>query len=150
VAGRAGRRDVQGQVYIQTNQPNHRLFGYIQEGNYEQLFADEMIEREGYHYPPFTRLIKIVMRHYEARNVETAAKDLGLLLKAKFGNGRVLGPEKPLIERIRNQYAMEILIKLEKGVALAAFKKQLREELDTLSTKPAFKGVQIIVDVDCN
>ncbi|MEN9961058.1 MAG: Primosomal protein, partial [Bacteroidota bacterium] len=52
VAGRAGRRDVQGQVYIQTNQPNHRLFGYIQEGNYEQLYADEMIEREGYHYPP--------------------------------------------------------------------------------------------------
>jgi primosomal protein N' (replication factor Y) len=150
VAGRAGRRDVQGQVYIQTNQPNHRLFGYIQEGNYEQLYADEMIEREGYHYPPFTRLIKIVMRHYEARNVETAAKDLGVLLKAKFGNGRVLGPEKPLIERIRNQYAMEILIKLEKGVALAAFKKLLREELDTLSTKPAFKGVQIIVDVDCN
>jgi primosomal protein N' (replication factor Y) len=150
VAGRAGRREVQGQVYIQTNQPTHRLFTYIQEGNYEQLYADEMIEREGYHYPPFTRLIKLVMRHYEARNVETAAKDLGALLKAKFGNGRVLGPEKPLIERIRNQYAMEILIKLEKGVALAAFKKQLREELDTLSTKPAFKGVQIIVDVDCN
>ncbi len=73
-----------------------------------------------------------------------------MLLKAKFGNGRVLGPEKPLIERIRNQYAMEILIKLEKGVALAAFKKLLREELDTLSTKPAFKGVQIVVDVDCN
>jgi hypothetical protein len=45
---------------------------------------------------------------------------------------------------------MEILIKLEKGVALAAFKKLLREELDTLSTKPAFKGVQLIVDVDCN
>ncbi len=150
VAGRAGRREVQGQVYIQTNQPTHRLFTYIQEGNYEQLYTDEMIEREGYHYPPFTRLIKLVMRHYEARNVETAAKDLGQLLKAKFGNGRVLGPEKPLIERIRNQYAMEILIKLEKGVALAAFKKQLREELDTLSTKPAFKGVQIIVDVDCN
>jgi hypothetical protein len=45
---------------------------------------------------------------------------------------------------------MEILIKLEKGVALATFKKQLREELDTLSTKPTFKGLQIIVDVDCN
>ena len=49
VAGRAGRREVQGQVYIQTNQPTHRLFTYIQEGNYEQLYADEMIEREGYH-----------------------------------------------------------------------------------------------------
>jgi primosomal protein N' (replication factor Y) (superfamily II helicase) len=54
-----------------------------------------------------------------------------------------------LIERIRNQFVMEILIKLEKGVSLAQFKVDLRLLLDELPSKPVFKGVQIIPDVDC-
>jgi primosomal protein N' (replication factor Y) len=149
VAGRAGRREQQGEVYIQTNQPTHRLFDYILRGDYESLYASEIIEREGYHYPPFTRLIKLTFRHIDSSAVEKAAKEFGLILKEKFGNGRVLGPERPLVERIRNQYAMEIMIKLEKGISLAKFKEALRQELDTFQTKSVCKGVQIIPDVDC-
>jgi primosomal protein N' (replication factor Y) len=149
VAGRAGRREQQGEVYIQTNQPTHRLFDYILRGDYESLYSSEIIEREGYHYPPFTRLIKLTFRHMDSSAVEKAAKEFGLILKEKFGNGRVLGPERPLVERIRNQYAMEIMIKLEKGISLAKFKEALRQELDTFQTKAVCKGVQIIPDVDC-
>jgi primosomal protein N' (replication factor Y) len=149
VAGRAGRRDEQGQVYVQTNQPNHRLFDFIQRGDYAALYADEIVEREGYHYPPFSRLIKLTLRHMEAQAVDQAARHLGNVLKERFGHGRVLGPEKPLIERIRNQYAMEILIKLEKGVSLAKFKESLRLCLDELPANKLFKGVQVIPDVDC-
>jgi primosomal protein N' (replication factor Y) len=149
VAGRAGRRDEQGQVYIQTNQPSHRLFQFIQEADYAALYADEIIEREGYHYPPFVRLIKLTLRHMESPQVEKAATELGTILKSKYGHGRILGPERPLIERIRNQFVMEILIKLEKGVSLAQFKVDLRLLLDELPSKPVFKGVQIIPDVDC-
>jgi len=149
VAGRAGRREQQGEVYIQTNQPTHRMFDFILRGDYEALFASEIMEREGYHYPPFTRLIKLTFRHLDAIAVEKAAKEFALVLKEKFGNGRVLGPERPLVERIRNQYAMEIMIKLEKGISLAKFKEALRQELDTLQTKAVCKGVQIIPDVDC-
>lgn len=149
VAGRAGRRDEQGQVYIQTNQPSHRLFQFIQEADYAALYADEIVEREGYHYPPFVRLIKLTLRHMESQQVEKAATELGTILKSKYGHGRILGPERPLIERIRNQFVMEILIKLEKGVSLAQFKVDLRLLLDELPGKPVFKGVQIIPDVDC-
>jgi primosomal protein N' (replication factor Y) (superfamily II helicase) len=149
VAGRAGRRDEQGQVFIQTNQPSHRLFQYIQSGDYAALYADEIVEREGYHYPPFVRLIKLTLRHMECNQVEKAAFELGSMLKAKYGHGRILGPERPLIERIRNQFVMEILIKLEKGVSLAQFKVDLRLVLDALPSKPDFKGVQVIPDVDC-
>jgi primosomal protein N' (replication factor Y) len=85
----------------------------------------------------------------EAQAVDQAARHLGGILKERFGHGRVLGPEKPLIERIRNQYAMEILIKLEKGVSLAKFKESLRECLDELPSNKLFKGVQVIPDVDC-
>jgi primosomal protein N' (replication factor Y) len=149
VAGRAGRRDEQGQVFIQTNQPSHRLFQFIQSGDYAALYADEIVEREGYHYPPFVRLIKLTLRHMESNQVEKAAHELGAILKAKYGHGRILGPERPLIERIRNQFVMEILIKLEKGVSLAQFKVDLRLVLDELPSKPIFKGVQVIPDVDC-
>lgn len=149
VAGRAGRREEQGQVYIQTNQPTHPIFDHILQNNYEAMYAEEIVEREGYHYPPFSRLIKLTLRNMEAARVEMAARHLGLALKDKFGHGRVLGPEKPLIERIRNQYAMEILIKIEKGLALAKFKEALREEIDIQSSHAACKAVQIIIDVDC-
>jgi primosomal protein N' (replication factor Y) len=149
VAGRAGRRDVQGQVYIQTNQPTHRLFQFIQHADYAALYADEIVERQGYAYPPFVRLIKLTLRHIESTHVEKAAIDLGGQLKEKYGHGRILGPERPLIERIRNQFVMEILIKLEKGVSLAQFKLELRALMDELPSKPIFKGVQVIPDVDC-
>lgn len=149
VAGRAGRRDEQGLVYIQTNQPTHRLFQFIQSGDYAALYADEIVEREGYHYPPFVRLIKLTLRHMESIHVEKAANELGAMLKAKYGHGRILGPERPLIERIRNQFVMEILIKIEKGVSLAQFKLDLRLVLDELPSKPIFKGVQVVPDVDC-
>jgi primosomal protein N' (replication factor Y) len=149
VAGRAGRRDVQGQVYVQTNQPSHRLFQFIQDADYAALYADEIVEREGYAYPPFVRLIKLTLRHMESAQVEKASIYLGAQLKEKYGHGRILGPERPLIERIRNQFVMEILIKLEKGVSLAQFKVDLRLLLDELPSKPVFKGVQVIPDVDC-
>lgn len=149
VAGRAGRRDQQGEVYIQTNQPAHELFQFILNGNYEGLYEVEMVEREGYHYPPFVRLIKLILKHAEDFKAERAAKDLGHALKAKYGPGRILGPEKPLIEKIRNLYAQEILIKLEKGLSLSKFKSSLREDLDMAQTWPSFKGVQLVIDVDC-
>jgi primosomal protein N' (replication factor Y) len=149
VAGRAGRRDQQGEVFIQTNQPSHELFQFILDGNYEGLYENEMIEREGYHYPPFVRLIKLILKHADEHKVERAAKDLGLALKEKYGIGRILGPEKPLIEKIRNLYAQEILIKLEKGISLAKFKKSLREDLDLAQNWPSFKAVQLVIDVDC-
>lgn len=150
VAGRAGRRDQQGEVFIQTNQPSHELFQFILEGNYEGLYQLEMVEREGYHYPPFVRLIKLVLKHADDRNAERAAKDLGHFLKSKYGPGRVLGPEKPLIEKIRNLYVQEILIKLEKGLSLSKFKLSLREDLDQAQTWLSFKGIQLVIDVDCN
>ena len=150
VAGRAGRREQQGEVYIQTNQPQHAIFEHILEGNYEALYEEEMVEREGYHYPPFVRLIKLVIKHADEHIAARAARDLSNMLKEKYGVGRILGPEKPLIERIRNLYAQEILIKLEKGISLAKFKTSLREDLDQAQTWPSFKGIQLVIDVDCN
>lgn len=150
VAGRAGRRDQQGEVYIQTNQPQHAIFQYILEGNYEALYEEEMVEREGYHYPPFVRLIKLIVKHAEDQLAARAATDLAHLLKSKYGHGRILGPEKPLIERIRNLYAQEILIKLEKGISLSKFKNSLRQDVEEAQSWKSFKGVQLVIDVDCN
>lgn len=150
VAGRAGRRSEQGLVLIQTNQPGHRMFEFIQNNDFESLYEEEIQEREGYHYPPYSRLIKLIIKHVDAPVVEQAAREMGNTLKMKFGHGRVLGPEKPLIERVRNQFVMEILIKIEKGLALAKFKTLLRDELDEIKATKIFKGVTVVVDVDPN
>jgi primosomal protein N' (replication factor Y) len=92
----------------------------------------------------------LIVKHAEDQLAARAATDLAHLLKSKYGHGRILGPEKPLIERIRNLYAQEILIKLEKGISLSKFKNSLRQDVEEAQSWKSFKGVQLVIDVDCN
>lgn len=148
VAGRAGRREERGKVYLQTNQPSHYLIRAIQQYDYPVVYETEIQERENFHYPPFSKLIKIILKHPEREAVYAAAFDLGRKMKIKYGTKRVLGPETPMIEKIRNQYAREILIKLEKTASPSKFKTLLREDLETWLSEKVYRKVQIIVDID--
>lgn len=149
VAGRAGRRGTQGKVLIQTNNPTQKILKQIIENDYEDLYQDEIKEREDFQYPPFTRIIKITLKHIDQPNAEKAAKALALQLIEKLGTQRVLGPEKPLVERVRNQYLFEILIKLEKAINLKGAKTFIAEQVQNIELSKDFKGVGIVVDVDC-
>ncbi|MFM1913044.1 MAG: Primosomal protein [Bacteroidota bacterium] len=148
VAGRAGRRSEVGQVYMQTAQPSHYLIQAIQNHGYEKVYQTEIQERENFHYPPFSKLIKIILKHPEREAVHLAAFDLGRKLKIKYGTQRVLGPEAPMIEKIRNQYAREIMIKLEKTASPSKFKSLIKEDFEEWFKEKVYRKVQIIVDVD--
>ncbi len=148
VAGRAGRRNQQGRVIIQTANPELFVIEKIVQSDYEGLYEKELPERLKFNYPPFTRLIRLIVKNENELLVEEAAQVLADNLREKLGS-RVLGPEAPLVNRIRNQFLKEILIKLEKeNVNLKLIKDQIREEIQKILLTKKFKQVYTVVDVD--
>ena len=149
VSGRAGRRNKKGEVYIQTGQTDHPLFQKIIGHQYTQMYIEELVEREKYKYPPFVRLIKLILKHPEKTICHKAARYLHNLLKSSLGESRILGPNEPLIAKIRNLYLMEVLVKIErKNVNLKVAKKALKNCIIAIETDRQFKGIRIIIDVD--
>jgi primosomal protein N' (replication factor Y) (superfamily II helicase) len=149
VAGRAGRRDIQGQVVIQTRDPEKDIYEKVIKGDYFEFFRQEMIDRKKYYYPPFVKLVKIVTRHADAKVAYKAAHALHLQMANIAVKKIVLGPEKGIIARIKNQYQFESLIKLDKqGNTQTVFKDSLAKIIEELQSVPEFRSVRWIVDVD--
>lgn len=148
VSGRAGRRTKQGKVIIQAYDISHRVISQVVRNDYEEMFDTEILERRNFHYPPLYRLIQLDVKHKDLSRLTTIAASLAGILRSQFGD-RILGPEAPLISRIRNYYIQAILIKIEKeGVSVQKIKDALGAILTTFDADPANKGVYIQVDVD--
>jgi len=149
VAGRAGRREVQGQVIIQSRNPDNDLYEKVIKGDYFEFFRQEMFDRKKFYYPPYVKLVKITTRHSDFKVSEKAAHALHREM-ANIGVKKiVLGPEKGIIARIKNQYQFESLIKLDRsGTTQAVFKDSLAKILEDLQSRPDFRSVRWIVDVD--
>jgi primosomal protein N' (replication factor Y) len=149
VSGRAGRRNKKGKVIIQTADTEQNILQRVLESDYEGLYEKEMAERKKYNYPPFCRMIKITVKHVMASLAEKAAVELVGRLTDKLGSARVLGPESPIVDRIRNQYLKDIIIKLEKeNLNLKALKEMIRKEMQEVCIQKEFKQINIVADVD--
>jgi primosomal protein N' (replication factor Y) len=151
VSGRAGRRaDKPGKVLIQTANPSQKLLERIVNNDYKGMYESEIVEREKFHYPPFTRLIKLTVKHLDERTSKRAAQILTDKLTAHLGQSRVLGPQPPLVERVRNQFLFDILIKLEREkINFKAAKTFIQEKVIDVLTDKTLKSIQIVIDVDC-
>lgn len=148
VAGRAGRRQNQGQVIIQTYTPNHRVLEQVVQHDYEGMFMKEVTERKNFHYPPFYRLIKLDIKHSDQQQTLDSAQKLANLLKVHLGN-RVLGPEPPLVSRVRNNYIQTIILKIERtNVSIVKVKELIRSSILTFELDKLNAGVRIAIDVD--
>jgi len=149
VAGRAGRREKTGNVIIQSRKPDHPIFGSIFTGDYKNFYLLEMGERQQFFYPPLVKNIKIIAKHKEFKIAEQSAIHLKNLLQEVPVKKIILGPEKGLIGKIKNQYIFELLIKLDKNSqAQPIFKEHLKLVLEELGSAKQFKSVRFIVDVD--
>lgn len=149
VAGRAGRREKQGTVIIQTRRPEQQIFQQVMSGDYKNFYIQEMGERQRFFYPPFVKLLKITTRHKDFKMAEKAAKHLHNLIGEINVKKILLGPEKGLIGKIKNQYIFESIAKLDRsGNAQAQFKHDLQLILEELQVHRDFRGVRFIVDVD--
>lgn len=149
VAGRAGRRETRGSVVIQSRRPDNLIYGQIIRGDYQKFFLQEMVDRKTFFYPPFVKIIKLTVKHKEAKIAEQAAKHLSNLLENIPVKKIILGPEKSLIAKIKNLFLYEILIKLDKtGNSPTLFKQEQYLKIEELYAKTGFKAVRIVVDVD--
>ena len=151
VSGRAGRRASKpGKVLIQTNNPSQPLLERIVNNDYEGMYLEEITERQEYNYPPFTRLIKLTVKHFDSAVCKRAADQLAAKLVENLGKSRVLGPQAPLVERVRNQFLLDILIKLEREkINFKAAKSFIQEKVVDILTDKTLKSINVVIDVDC-
>ena len=147
VSGRAGRKEVPGKVVIQTFQPNHPALKYVESNDFATMYQSQIAERQQFHLPPITRMVKITLKHPEEQTVLAAAIQLQGMLREIFA-GSVMGPAAPLVSRIQNYYLQDFWIKMPRDHSLAARKRQLAEVLRQFQQLPSFKKVRCVVTVD--
>ncbi|HRN95367.1 MAG TPA: primosomal protein N', partial [Chitinophagales bacterium] len=148
VSGRAGRKDSSGRVIIQTSNPSHQIFQLIIHNDFKALYESEIITRQQFLYPPFTKLLQITVSGKNVQTVEQAALWLANSLKKKI-KVQVLGPSIPFVSKINNNFLREILIKptMETG-SLAVMKNAIRDVAIDLHQIKDFKAIRISIDVD--
>ena len=148
VSGRAGRAHKQGQVVIQTSNPNHDVIKFVQAHDYEGFYQHELADREKFGYPPFTKVINIYLKHREDVVVGELAVRYSNLLRQVFGT-RVLGPMAPFVARVQNMYIRQITLKMETAASMSKVKGILRnlyEQMIAADTR--MKAVRLYYDVD--
>ena len=147
VSGRAGRKDKKGTVYVQTNQPEHAVINHVLADNYLQFYQSQINEREQFHYPPFTRVIELSVVSKDVVVVNYIAQQLANQLKPLFG-GMMLGPEFPLVAKIKDQYHKRILLKINRGYSPTQVRNLLKQEIDTLQYNNKKSIYRLQVDAD--
>ena len=148
VSGRAGRRGKQGKVIIQTYDPNHRVIKQVIENDYKDLYLTEMEERRSFKYPPFYRIINLDIKHKNPEILYNQAEYLATELRKNFGD-RVIGPEFPLVGRVRNYFIKTIMLKFERdGVSINRAKAIIRDVITQFQTTKLSKGSIVQPDVD--
>ncbi len=147
VSGRSGRKYKQGKVIIQAWQPDHPIIRDVVNHDYRSMFDQQLTERQRFKYPPFYRLIIIRLKHKKANLLHEAAELFAIELRKKFGN-RVLGPEYPLVGRVRNYYIKHIIIKSPRNENTKKVKEGIFNVFEGFRTRAGYKSVIVQFDVD--
>ncbi len=147
VSGRAGRKHSRGKVVIQTTQPEHPLIELIRRQDYLSAFQSQMEERQLFKYPPFYRLIKLVVKHKNPGHVDRVAGQISDHLRQHSGLV-VLGPEFPLVSRIQLWYHKEIWIKINRKLPLDDVKKFIVETIHGVKQLKENSSCMVNIDVD--
>ena len=148
VSGRAGRRDGRGQVMIQVANTKHPVLNFVQQHDYKLFFQTEIEERKRFFYPPFSRVILLTFRHKLKEVVQAAADRFTQALKKDFEK-YIVGPAEPVVNRVRNLFLMELLLKIPKDSNfIASCKTAIQEQIAILHNEKQFRSVVVICDVD--
>lgn len=147
VAGRAGRKNEQGYVVLQTQDIEASAIKQVVQHNYTAMYKEQMEERSLFNYPPYCRLIYVYMKHRDERVLENLSRDYANLLKQIFGQ-RILGPDTPPIAKVQMMYIRKIIVKIELSASIAEARKRLREIQRYVTNLPQYKSATIYYDVD--
>ena len=157
--GRCGRRGEKGLFVIQTSQPEHPVYQSI-DGKLDEngTMARFLGERKLFGYPPYSRVIGVVIKDYNQARVDLLSRDLGeylrgaLAVKVSFAPGvqngpNVIGPYSPAIDKISNQNIRQIRVLLPKDRSLARNKETLAAAVERFEKEKKYSG-HIALDVD--
>jgi primosomal protein N' (replication factor Y) len=147
VSGRAGRSKKQGNVAIQTYNPNHQILQQVSTTSYAEMYKEQLQDRWQYKYPPYYRLIKITLTHRDYNKVDKGINWLAKAFQKSFGE-YVLGPTAPAVSRIRNRYIKNLVIKVPPKQSLANTKNQITKIKNTFEAVSDFRPIRFIIDVD--
>jgi len=147
VSGRAGRKHKRGKVLIQTYNPEHPVIKFVVDNDYSGMFNNQLIDRKKFKYPPFYRLIRIILKHKEPKTLNRASKILSDQLRLRLGK-RIIGPEYPIIPRVKNQYIKHILVKMEREASGSKIKTEILKQIEIFQEDKVNRSVRVILDVD--
>ena len=139
VAGRAGRGTAPGEVVIQTFNPTHVALVAAETHDYEHLYREVRLERELAEYPPYRRLVNLVISGINIAEVRTVSQAVADRLRT-VPDAEVLGPANAAVERVKERWRRHVLVKLPPGADVTP----IGEALDDL----ALGKTQLMIDVD--
>ncbi len=147
VSGRAGRRTRRGKVIIQTADPAHMVLRQVLKNDYQAMCRYQLEERSLFGYPPFVRIIRIVIRHRDLEELNISASRLAESLKKHLGS-KVLGPEFPLVRQVQKWFIKTIMIKIDNSLSPSRVKEVIRREIDNEMKRTRQGILRIHADVD--
>ncbi len=147
VSGRAGRKNGEGVVVLQTADPEAMLIRQVMAHDYEGMYNVQLAERKAFSYPPYTRLIYIYLKHRDETLLHQLAVRYTTQLREVFGS-RVLGPDNPPVARIQSLYIRKVVLKMELVASMSKVKEILRQLYENMLVDDRFKSVVLYYDVD--
>ena len=147
VSGRAGRKGKRGLVILQTKSPDLPLIGQVVRNDYSAFYRSLIVERQQFRYPPYYRLVYVYLKHRQDAVVEAAGMELGARLRQWF-SGRVLGPDKPGISKVKSLSIRKIVLKFETGINMVDVRRYLALAQQQMLQDKHYSTLQIYYDVD--
>ena len=147
VSGRAGRKGKRGLVILQTRDPEQTVIEHVVRNDFQAFYHYLANERLAFHYPPFYRLVYVYLKHKSDAVADTAGLEMGSRLRQWFG-GRVLGPDKPAVARVKTLCIRKLVLKLEPGLDVGLAKQYLRTAQQQMMQDKRYASLQIYYDVD--
>lgn len=147
VAGRAGRKNGQGTVFLQTRMTEAPVIPQIVKNDYSAFYDQQLGERMLFHYPPFYRLVYIYMKHRDVHVLEEFSEIIGKRMREIFDN-RILGPDLPPIARIKQLYIRKIILKVENGLSQYKINETLQNIQEAYCSMPRYRSIVMYYDID--
>ena len=149
VSGRAGRKEKQGKVVLQTYNPDHEILDYVKKHSFNKFYNLQISERKTFNYPPFSKLLIVRFRHTDHYLLDKVTNIFSTFLRDSF-NDRVLGPEYPVISKVKNYFIKNIMLKIEVNKSYAEAKNIVSLLLSHMKSNKLLEGCVVQIDVDPN
>ena len=152
VSGRAGRSAQRGKVFIQTYNPQHPVIQQVLQNDFKGMYQNQIGERQSFSYPPFVQMIKITLKHTNFNRTNEGAEWFANALKEAFASKKgieILGPEFPLISRIRNEYMKDVLVKVKPSeLSIHHTKEQIKRIETSFQSISNFRAIRVSYLID--